>query len=290
MQNYTIGIDIGGTKTFLVVLDSNKNNLYEKKVSSSKEWKYLLKLICEALNQLKIAKNEIDGMGIGVASSIEPFTNKVVDAPALEWKQFDLVSILEPYFPFPIVIENDVNCALIGEYSSGSAKGCDSVFFISIGTGLGSAIMVNGKLIYGVKNMAGEIGYQLDKDDYKNGKLNAIGQFGITENKVSGTALGKKFFSSEKLFVKIKENDPSALKVFDEFLIDLCILISNIICLLNPEKVILGGGLSFAIEPYLDDIKEKVTSMVPVITQIELSKLGEQAVAFGAAINLSQKY
>ncbi len=289
MSDYSIGIDIGGTKTLLIVLDASKKIVYEKKVPSSNDWKYLLDLVRDALNELKISKNQIDSMGIGVAGAVDPSTNKIIDAPGLGWRQFDLVSILKSHFPFKMVIDNDVNCALIGESKLGAAKGCNSVFFISIGTGLGSALMIGGKIIYGANNMAGEIGYQLDKDDFIRGEKNVLGEFGIAENKVSGTALNKWFSSSEEFFEKLAESDPSALKVFDEFLIDLTVLISNAICLLNPEKVILGGGLSKPLQPYLNEVKEKVTSMVPVSTQIELSQLGESVGALGAAINSSNK-
>ncbi len=285
MSGYTIGVDIGGTKTLLVVLDANKKKIYEKKTKSSSDWKYLLDLVKGALSELKIFNNQINSMGIGVAGAVELNTDKIIDAPALKWKQFDLVSILKPHFPFKIFIDNDVNCALVAERSIGALKGCDSAFFISIGTGLGSALMVDRKIVYGANNMAGEIGYQLDKNDYMRGELNVLGEFGIAENKVSGTAFKKWFLSSENFFENLKDGDPSALKVFDEFLIDLSILISNAVCLLNPEKVIIGGGLSIPLKPHIDEIKEKVLSMVPIPAQIELSQLGESVVALGAAIN-----
>jgi glucokinase len=289
MENYAIGIDIGGTKTLLIVLDSNQNSVYEKKIPSSKDWKYLIELIKEAFNELKITDNEVGGMGIGVASAIEPSTNKVVDSPALGWKQFDLVSELKPHFSFPIFIENDVNCALIAENKMGVAQDCDPVLYISIGTGLGGALMVGGKIIHGANNMAGEIGYQLDKDDFKKGGINQPGKFGSSENKVSGTALENRFSSSEEFFESLLRNDKSALKLFEDFSIDLSILITNSVCLLNPEKVILGGGLSKPLEAYIGTIKEKLGLMTPIPTKIEFSHLGERAGALGAAIISSEE-
>ncbi len=289
MENYGIGIDIGGTKTLLIVLDSNQNRVYEKKIPSSKDWKYLIALIKEAIGELKITVNDVGGLGLGVASAIEPSTNKVVDAPALGWKLFDLISNLKPHFSFPLFIENDVNCALIAERKMGAAQNCDPVFFISIGTGLGGALMVGGNIIHGANNMAGEIGYQLDKDDYKKGKLNLPSQFGTSENKISGTALRNRFFSSEKFFEKLGSNDKSALETFEEFSIDLSIMIANAVCLLNPEKVILGGGLSKPLEPYIETIKEKLAKMTPVPNKIEFSQLGERASALGAAVISSEE-
>jgi glucokinase len=289
MENYAIGIDVGGTKTLLIVLDSNQNSVYEKKVPSSKDWKFLVEIIKEATKELKIADNEVGGIGIGMASAIEPSTNKVVDAPALGWKDFDLVSNLKSEFSFPLMIENDVNCALIAENKMGAAQDCDPVLYISIGTGLGGALMVGGKIVHGANNMAGEIGYQLDKEDYKKGGVNLSGQFGASENKISGTALGNHFSSSEDFFESLQRNDPSALALFDEFSIDLSILIANSVSLLNPEKVVLGGGLSKPLEPYLDTIQEKLRMMTPIPTKIEISKLGERAGALGAAVITSEK-
>jgi glucokinase len=288
MDNYSIGIDVGGTKTLLIVLDSKLNSVYEKKVPSSKDWKFLVVLIKEAINELKITENDVGGMGIGVASSIEPDSNKVVDAPALEWKQFDLISSLKLHFSFLIMIENDVNCALIAENKVGVAQDCDPVLYISIGTGLGGALMVGGKLINGANNMAGEIGYQLDKDDYKKGGVNLSGQFGVTENKISGTALGNQFSSSEEFFESLRKKELSALELFEEYSINLSVLISNSVCLLNPEKVILGGGLSKPLEPYLESIQEKINAMTPIPTKIEFSKLGESSGAIGAAVISSE--
>jgi glucokinase len=288
MENYAIGIDVGGTKTMLIVLDSKQNSVYEKKVPSSKDWKFLVELINEAIDELKITQNDVSGMGIGIASAIEPSTNKVVDAPALGWKEFDLVSNLKPEFSFPIMIENDVNCALIAENKMGAAQDCDPVLYISIGTGLGGALMVGGKIVHGANNMAGEIGYQLDKEDYKKGGVNIPGQFGAAENKVSGTALGNQFSSSEEFFESLRKNEASALELFEKFLTDLSILIANSVSLLNPEKVILGGGLSIPLEPYLESIQEKIKEMTPIPTKIEFSKLGERAGALGAAVYLSE--
>jgi glucokinase len=288
MENYAIGIDVGGTKTLLIVLDSKQNSVYEKKVPSSKDWKFLVEIIKEATNELKIADNEVGGIGIGVASAIEPSTNKVVDAPALGWKDFDLISSLKPEFSFPIMIENDVNCALIAENKMGVAQDCDPVLYISIGTGLGGALMVGGKIVHGANNMAGEIGYQLDKEDYKKGGVNLSGQFGASENKISGTALGNQFSSSEEFFESLGKNDQSALALFDEFSTDLSILIANTISLLNPEKVVLGGGLSKPLEPYLETIQGKLRVMTPIPSKIEISKLGERAGALGAAVISSE--
>ncbi len=288
MENYTIGIDVGGTKTLLVVLDANLNSVYEKKVPSSKDWEYLVELIKEALNELKITDNDVGGMGIGVASAIEPSTNKVVDAPALGWKQFDLVSNLKPEFSFPIIIENDVNCALIAENKIGVVQDCNPVLYISIGTGLGGALMLGGKIIHGANNMAGEIGYQLDKEDYKKGGVNLPGQFGAAENKISGTTLGNRFSSSENFFENLRKNDPKALELFEELLIDLSVLIANCVGLLNPEKVVLGGGLAKPLEPYLEAIQEKIKAMTPIPAQIEFSKLSESSGALGAAVMSSE--
>ena len=288
MEIYALGIDFGGSKTLLVVLNSKNNIVYKNKVVSSKGWEYLVGLIKQSIDELKITENDIRGMGIGVASTVEPSTNKVVDAPALGWKDFDLVSNLKTEVSFPIRIENDVNCALIAENKIGVAQNCDPVLYIAIGTGLGGALMVGGKIIHGANNMAGEIGYQLDFDDYKNGKFNLPGQFGAYENKISGSALGKEFSSSEIFFKKLKNDDPLAIEIFEQFLIDLSILIVNAVCLLNPEKIIFGGGLSKALEPYLDSIQEKLKEMTPVPTKIEVSKLGEHASALGSASFFSE--
>jgi glucokinase len=282
-ESYTIGIDIGGTKTLLVLLDESQNIFYEKKITSSNGWEFLEILIKKALNEVSIEYYQVCGMGIGVAGSIDRISSKVIDAPGLKWIQFDLISKLKTHFSFPIFINNDVNCALLGESKIGAAKDCDPILFISIGTGLGCALMSGGKLINGANNMAGEIGYQLDKNDYVIGKTNKLGQFGIAESKISGTALKTKFSSSEEFFLSLEKKQDTAVELFDELSMNLSILIANAVCLINPEKVILGGGLSQPLKPYLEVMDKKIAELIPIPTQIELSQLNETAGALGAA-------
>ena len=179
---------------------------------------------------------------------------------------------------------------MIGEKWLGNAKDCDPIIYLSIGTGLGSAILANGKIIQGSQHMAGEIGSWLDKADFLDGKRNIFGELGISDLKVSGTALENKYESSEKLFEDYQRGIEKACQVMDEFLMNLCILLSNVASFLNPKKIILGGGVSEAMTSLLPMIQNRVDEITTIPVIIENSSLGNAAAAIGAATIVFQKF
>ena len=131
--------------------------------------------------------------------------------------------------------------------------------------------------------MAGEISFMIERADMEKGKLNSFGSFGVAEQKVSGTALGTLFSSPKVFFELVGEGDLKAQNVLEDFIMDLSILIANAVSLLNPEKIILSGGVSKSLSKHLELIRGKVKELTPISVEIEIGQLGDPGAAIGAA-------
>lgn len=180
-------------------------------------------------------------------------------------------------------VENDVNCAAVGEGVFGAAKGMRDYVCMAIGTGLGGGIVANGQLIRGHRNMAGEVGYFAEVADLVQGRSVGVNQFGYLEEKVSGSYLSSFGMPSAVLFARYVADDEEAIRIVQPFLLHLSAAIANVISLLNPEAVILGGGVSQSMHTILDTIRTAVSHATPITATIRLSDLGEDAGVWGAA-------
>lgn len=271
-QQPLIGIDLGGTKTLMVIANREGKLFYKKQWPSLTDLPPLVKKVRETLQEAAVSEAEIMAMGIGVAGITDCDRGVVIEAPALHWKNFHLSDQIRRFFDFPVFVDNDVNCAAFGEQWLGAARETGDFLFIAIGTGVGGAIIANGNIIRGGNFMAGEIGYWLEKSDIGRGRQNRFGEFGLFEQKVSGTALKKRLPSSR-----------------EEWILDLSVTIANAVNLLNPKKVILGGGVSASLGSVIDLIRETVARLTPVPTRIEITHLGDEAAALGAVAYAMQR-
>tara|TARA_B100000686_G_scaffold343869_1_gene425455 strand:+ start:1104 stop:2000 length:897 start_codon:yes stop_codon:yes gene_type:complete len=287
-----LGIDIGGSKTLLMILDISGKIIGRNSFPTSPDISKLSESIHDFLKQNNILRKDILGIGFGIAGSTDSSNGIVIDAPAMQWRNLDIKDALSKKmdYPFHFQFDNDVNSALAGEKWLGIGKNCDPLVYISIGTGLGSSIFANGKFIKGFHYLAGEIGSWLDKDDLFREKKNVLGKFGVTELKVSGTALERNYGSSFKLFEDCKRGVKKAVAIMDEFQVNLSILLANVTSFLNPEKIILGGGIAGALNDQLPGIQSRVREYTPTPVTIDISSLGNDAVAIGAAACIFEKF
>jgi predicted NBD/HSP70 family sugar kinase len=278
---YCIGIDIGGTKLLLLITDLAGNIVYEIKTPTTNKLAEIITLIKESIAAAKLSLDMFIGLGIGVPGSVRR-SGVVIQATSLKWSDFDLKGALEDEFSFPVFIGNDVNLAAMGERWKGSGEKSSDLFFVTIGTGVGSAIIAGGHLITGSSNLAGEVGFHLEQQDFLSGNLNQFGKQGVLERKISGTALSQYGGSSEELFARYSHGDEEAYAIIEEFITNLGIMIANCVSLLNPERVIIGGGVSDALSPIMPKLTELVDSLTLIKTEIKLATLGAKAGAFGA--------
>jgi glucokinase len=282
-QKYGMGVDIGGTKIIVTIVGADGQIVYRNKMKTTNDLVKIADLIIENLKLAEIDEEAILSVGFGVPGIVDFKKGVVLESPGLQWNEKAFITEISPYLKVPSFITNDVNCAAIGERWLGSAKGIKDYVFLSIGTGVGASIVAGGQFITGKQNMAGEVGYWLEADDVQRGKENRLGQFGVFEQKTSGTSLSQHGMTAEELFAEYERGNPVCFPIIDRFVLELSVCIANLSSLLNPEKVIIGGGVAQALPPLLSLLQLKVAELTPVTTVVELSELGEDAGAIGAA-------
>ena len=285
---YKIGIDLGGTKTEAVLLDDSLKTIERKRLPTPKE-DYQ-----EILNTIDFLINEITGdltnytVGVCTPGAISKKTGLIKNSNTQCLIGKPIREDLEKKLGKQIVLENDANCFAIAEGTMGSGKNNSLVFGVIMGTGVGGGIVIDGKIHHGRTNIAGEWGHQTL---HPGGNNCYCGKNGCVESYISGPALelqwqkitGKKQSLSE--IIKEKEN-PNFIPWKKTFLDNFGTSLANVIDVLDPDIIILGGGLSNIDFLYVDGVKsvyEKVFSDL-VDTPILKNSLGDSAGVFGAAL------
>ncbi|MFB5676184.1 ROK family protein [Paenibacillus terreus] len=281
-QLYSVGVDIGGTKIMILIANQAGDILYRKKVNTSGEFDVISGHITECLRAAAIPLDQVAAMGFGVPGIANSEEGTVIEAPALQWNHVPFRERMQRYFDKPIFVDNDVNCAALGERWLGSAQNLNDFVVVAIGTGVGSAIISNGSLVKGSNHMAGEVAYLVLEQDVLGNGANAFGDFGQFEKKISGVALSQYGTLPHELFEQYARGDEKAISIIQQFVSDLSIGIANMVSLLNPQKVILCGGVSQSLSSVLELIRETVSNLTPIPTTIELTSIGEEAGAIGA--------
>ncbi len=280
-SKYGIGLDIGGTKILIMITDLAGDIRLQKKLPTSNQVETIISEVRDCIQEAQLSESDIIGMGVGVPGTVDE-NGVVIRAKSLSWYNFALKKQLEGAFSFPVVIGNDVNCAACGEQWLGSGNQSDSLYFISIGTGIGSAIICEGRIMNGSQYRAGEACYLTDIEDVRNKQFNVLGEMGTLERKISGTALGSHGRSAEELFAAYSNGDRDAAVQIKEFILYLSIAIANAVSLLNPERVVLGGGVSDSLPSVIYEIQDTVSMLTPIRADVCLATLGNQAGALGA--------
>lgn len=282
-----IGIDIGGTKILGGIINTNGNliKLKETPTQAKLGREVILKNLFNTIDNL--IDEDTKGIGIGSAGRIN-FDTGVVEYATDNlpgWTGCNLKEILEKKYKIPVVVDNDVNAAAIGEMWLGSGKGYKSMLVMTIGTGVGGAIIYNGELIRGASWSAGEIGHMIL---YPEGRQCNCGQRGCLEQYASGTAIYKEYnellgeekvSSAKEVFELYKENDDIAMKVINSFIKSLTLSIVSLKNIIDPEVFIIGGGVIDSKDLWWDKLKTILGRDVNVVP----ANLGGKATVFGAA-------
>ena len=293
-----LGIDLGGTKIEGIVLKSKENpeEIIRHRINTEEEKGY-----SQVINNIKSLVNHIENkinykfkrLGIGTPGTIDPETGllKNSNSQCLNGMpiQKDLAKVLDKI----ILIQNDANCFALAETLLGSVKDqypdAKNVFGIIIGTGVGGGVIIDGKTVYGSQGIGGEWGHTIVTD---NGDECYCGKKGCVESVISGRALqiyynkisGKNLIF-EEIYAK-KDIDNHAKETFDRLIIHFGKGLSNVVNILDPEVIVLGGGLSNIKELYSEGYKElkKYVFNPTFNTPIIRPKLGDSAGVYGAAL------
>jgi glucokinase len=309
-MDYIIGLDLGGT-TVKIGLVNSKGQIQDMMeiptLAETNSVDAIFKNIVHGINELikKHSNHNIKAIGIGSPGSISPEQGKIVagigNIPALNG--FALGVEIENEFKIPTFIDNDANNAARGEYLFGNAKGRKNFIMITLGTGIGGAIFINGELYGGALNYAGEVGHMLIVVD---GKQCTCGNFGCWEAYGSATAMVKKAkamvergygtslisyypdeISAKTIVKEAHDGDEIAQYVVEEAGKYIGIGIANMLNIFNPEACIIGGGVSQAGDFLLNVIKHytKVYALPRAWECVEIfqAKLGNKAGILGSA-------
>jgi len=281
-----IGIDLGGTKIYGAVADFNGNILYEIREEHHKtKAEESLEYLCTMIDRLLIFSESTDLPIRGIA-------------PALDWKDFPLKSQLEERYEHPIAIDNDVNLAALGERWFGTQENENNLVLLTIGTGIGAGIIINGAVYGGSHNLAGEVGYFLPDRTHLGHKYPG---FGALELLASGTGIADRARQAladsmppnelEKLtaydvFDAVRQGEEWASVVLDETVDYLAQLIGAISTIFDPDVILLGGGVSRSADLLIEPICSRLEGTLLLVPKIRASQLGYRAAVMGAIIRL----
>ncbi len=313
MSVYSIGIDLGGTKILTAIVNKNNGEIVasvKKKTKKDKGADKIVQKITDSvktvLEESKISPDEIDNIGIGAAGQIDRENGIIINAPNLDCSHINIKDILEKEFNKPVLLANDVEIATIGEMYFGAGKGEKDFVCIFVGTGIGSAIVYDGKLRYGATGTTGEIGHIIVD---VGGRSCNCGAYGCLEAYASRLAIEKRIIGSLRkgrhsdienyleegkpiktsmIRKALEKKDDLVLQIVDEASEYLASGIASVINFYNPSMIIVGGGLINAIDYFCQKTLEtaKLKALPTPAEKIIFKKalLGDFSGVIGAAL------
>jgi len=296
-DQHRLGIDLGGTKIEAVLLDPEGAVLHRRRVPTprhpdpGKEYADILDAVTGLSESAggHCPPSAACTVGIGIPGAIDPDTGLVQNANTTSLTGKPLKQDLEGRLDRPVGMENDANCFALAESLQGAGRGYGLVFGIIMGTGCGGGLCINGKLHRGRHLIAGEWGhFPVDPG----GARCYCGNLGCVETKISGGGVEKNFqkkygrrLTMNQITQGYRDGDPESGAVFDEFLEDFGRCLGGLISLLDPDAVVLGGGLSNIRELYTLGLARvrRYAFHHHIETPILKNRLGDSAGVFGAA-------
>ena len=307
-----IGIDVGGTNVKIALVNEKGGIVYSNSIPTRAEMGYeytvnsMKEAIKELLKETNTSAKDVEGMGFGFPGQIDCQKGIVRLAPNIPgWVDVPIAEIMEKEFGIPTRVDNDVRCAALGELNFGAGKGCENLVCITVCTGIGSGLIINGKLVRGASNAAGEIGHI--KLDMTGGPLCGCGDRGCLEAFASGpsiVAMAEEYIKGGKstkyrelanpditpyvVSVAAQQGDPVAKRIFTIIGEYIGVGLASVVNLLNPEKIIIGGGVAAAGDILMTPIKETLVKRAMPISggavEVVPAQLGNTAGVIGASL------
>jgi len=266
--------DVGGTRARLVAADLNQRITARRTLSSDE---LTAEYLASELSSLT-GQGEPRAVCVGIAGVISGEERSVSVAPNLaNIEGIALKPALQEYFPVPVAVENDVNLAALGEHTFGAGAGVNSMALISLGTGLSAGIIVNGELLRGARDSAGEIGFLSSVQDVTRQPTNV----GPLEARVSGAAL-EQHSDPRTIFERAHNGDKSAQEIVGSVADGLGLAVANLFALVDPELVVLGGWIPRERDLLLDRVREVAHRLAPGTAPVAVAELGDDAALLGA--------
>jgi len=309
MKEVALGIDIGGTNTVFGCIDSDGECLATGSIPTQKHADikdYLNDLFGTVESTMNESADKLQIIGIGIgAPNASYYSGAIENAANLRWKgSIPLVSLVKERMDVPVIITNDANAAAMGEKIFGAAKGMDNFMVITLGTGLGSGIVVNGDLLYGHDGFAGEVGHMIVR---KSGRECGCGRKGCLETYVSATGVKRTVYKllarhmgeSELRDVPFSQltakmvaeaagrGDVVAKETFTYTARMLGEVLANVVAVTSPEAIFLFGGLTKAgdilFKPVAETLEEQLLEIYKGKIKVLPSGIKDNAAVLGAA-------
>nr|WP_025028746.1 ROK family glucokinase [Caldalkalibacillus mannanilyticus] len=311
-DKWYVGIDLGGTAIKLAIVNSNGEIAYKESQPTQvaeggdRILHQMDEMIIRGIEDLALKKEDLQGIGIGAPAFLDLERGYVYEAVNLGWKDYPLKDRLEEITGLPVVVDNDANTAALGEMWKGAGSGASDLLVITLGTGVGGGVISKGKIFHGSRGTSGEIGHVTVVT--KGGYRCNCGKQGCLETLASATGIVKlatdalKEGTSSTLAETLKANgaleakdvafaadagDELALSVLDQVGFYLGWTLGNYAVLLNPEKIVVGGGVSRAGEVLFKPIRDYYRQYaLPHLTgdiEIVAATLGNDAGVIGSA-------
>lgn len=313
MAKNRIGIDVGGTNVKIALVDEKGGIIYSNSVPTRAEmgYEYTVNIIKQAiydlLKETKLEPKNIEGIGFGFPGQVDYKSGIVRLAPNIPgWVDVPIAKLIEDEFNIPTRVDNDVRCAALGELNFGAGKGCQNLICITVGTGIGSGLIINGKLVRGASNAAGEIGHI--KLQIHDGPICGCGDTGCLEAFASGpaiVAMAEEYICGGKstkfremansnditpfiVAEAAKAGDPVAKRIFTIMGEYIGVGMASVVNLLNPEKIIIGGGVADAgdilMVPLKETLKKRAMKIAGEAVEVVPAQLGNTAGVIGASL------
>ena len=308
-----IGIDVGGTTIKAGVVDASGNILYKSNCPSHIERGHeamihdMAQLTLRVLSESGHTIDEVHSVGVGIPGMQDPRTGRVPFCTNLKWHDVPLVELLRAELNRPVYVSNDATVAGLAESVAGVSAGTRDSVLVTLGTGVGGGVVLDGKIFLGCHGVATEVGHMIT---VAGGELCTCGNRGCWERYASATALireGRRFaeahpgcalmkavngdlnaIEARTVIDLAKAGDPDCAAIFDNYCYHLAVGLVNIINLYDPEIIVLGGGVSNAGAFLLDKVNALLPEMVFFKTmpraRVALAKLGNDAGIIGAAM------
>jgi len=312
-RRWILGVDIGGTNVVVGLVPEaggdavalrNRATQAERGVEAVVD--DIVRMCRDAIESEGIPRAAVIGMGVGSPGPLDRASGVVLDSPNLRWRDVPLRSLLRERFDGPVALDNDANCATYGEWWQGAGRGTRSLFGVTVGTGIGGGWISDGVLQHGASDGAGEIGHTTVALD---GRRCACGNYGCIEAYASGPNIAARArqgleagsrsilpdlvegeldrITAATVFEAAIADDPFAHRVVEEAARVLGVGVANIINVLNPEAVVLMGGVTRAgdhlLEPLVTEVRARAFRSSIEVCRIVLGELRETAGVVGAA-------
>lgn len=305
---YRVGIDLGGTNIAVGVVNDNFEIVSYTTVPTEAHRPAeqvvftMAQAVRTVLEQAGLKAEECAGIGVGAPGTCDVKNGVVYRSYSLDWTDLPLAEMLGKYFTIPVLVNNDANCAALAEVKAGAAKGRENIVLVTLGTGIGSGIVLDGRIYSGLKGNGAEMGHMMLQLD---GEPCFCGRSGCWESYASATALIHQAETAAKqhpesllnslekidgksVFDAADQGDETAQAVIDRYCLYLAVGISGIVNVLAPEMILVGGGISRQGDRILAPVREYVAKncfdkrpeALPIIAP---AQMGNEAGIVGAA-------